>query len=194
MGADGSPRKVLNLSSGYGKLYRVDQVKGDSYVVNGNHLLSLKASIKLPSNSVMAGEVMNIKVSDWLKLPKWKQGVLKGYKADLVKLGCEKTFDEFDMYILGLWLADGTSSKPQFTINKMDKDLLDEVYKYAEYKGYTTNVCPSCDRAGSIAIDYAGGYLKRLREWGVLNNKHIPTEFLNSDYESRLNLLPGILS
>ena len=92
MGADGSPRKVLNLSSGYGKLYRVDQVKGDSYVVNENHLLSLKASIKLPSNSVMAGEVMNIKVSDWLKLSKWKQGVLKGYKADLVKLGCEKTF------------------------------------------------------------------------------------------------------
>jgi hypothetical protein len=27
MGADGSPRKVLNLSSGFGKLYRVDQVK-----------------------------------------------------------------------------------------------------------------------------------------------------------------------
>lgn len=193
MGADGSPRKVLNLSSGYGKLYRVDQVKGDSYVVNENHLLSLKTSIKLPSDGVVAGEVINIKVSDWLSLSEWKKGMLKGYKADLVNLGGGKSFDKFDMYMLGLWLADGTSSKPQFTVNKMDKDILDEVYKYADYKGYTTNVCPSCDRIGSVAIDYAGGYLKQLREWGVLNNKHIPLEFLTSDYDSRLNILAGIL-
>lgn len=193
MGADGSPRKVLNLSSGFGKLYRVDQVKGGSYTVNENHLLSLKTSIKFPSEGVKAGDVVNVKLSDWLDLSNWKKGMLKGYKANLTNLGEGFCEDLFDSYMLGLWLADGTASKPQITVNKVDKELIDQLYSYAMYKGYTTNVCPSMDRSGSIAVDFAGGYMVQLREWGVLNNKHIPTKFLTSNYETRLALLAGIL-
>jgi replicative DNA helicase len=42
MGDECSPRTVLATSKGIDKLYRVKQVNGDSYVVNGDHILSLK--------------------------------------------------------------------------------------------------------------------------------------------------------
>ena len=42
MGDDRMERNVLALGSGREKMYRVEQVKGDDYVVNESHVLSLK--------------------------------------------------------------------------------------------------------------------------------------------------------
>jgi len=42
MGPDSKPRIVLGNAHGYGKLYRVIPVKGDPYIVNEDHILSLK--------------------------------------------------------------------------------------------------------------------------------------------------------
>jgi replicative DNA helicase len=192
MGADGEARTVLNLSSGFGKLYRVDQVKGDSYVINENHVLSLKPSINYPSKNIKAGDVVNISLPNFLGMSKSMQGHMKGYKADLVKLG-EQAHDLDDAYMLGLWLADGTASKPQYTVSKLDKELEDQVKLYATKKSYSVNICPSNDKTGCTGFDYAGGYLKQLRDWHVLNNKHIPSTFLTATYETRLELLAGIL-
>ena len=192
MGADGEARTVLNLSNGFGKLYRVDQVKGDGYVINENHVLSLKPSIDYPSKSIKAGDVVNVSLPNFLGMSKSMQGHMKGYKADLVKLG-EQAHDLDDAYMLGLWLADGTASKPQYTVSKLDKELEDQVKLYATKKGYSVNICPSNDKIGCTGFDYAGGYLKQLRDWNVLNNKHIPSTFLTATYETRLELLAGIL-
>jgi len=42
MGPDSAARMVLSTCVGTGNLYRIDPVKGDSYVTNGDHILSLK--------------------------------------------------------------------------------------------------------------------------------------------------------
>lgn len=42
MGDDSTPREVISTSKGYGDLYLVKQSKGMSYVVNQEHILSLK--------------------------------------------------------------------------------------------------------------------------------------------------------
>lgn len=192
MGADGEARTVLNLSNGFGKLYRVDQAKGDSYVINENHVLSLKPSINYPSKNIKAGDVVNVSLPNFLGMSKSMQGHMKGYKADLIKLG-EQAHDLDDAYMLGLWLADGTASKPQYTVSKLDKELEDQVKLYATKKSYSVNICPSNNKTGCTGFDYAGGYLKQLRDWHVLNNKHIPSMFLTATYETRLELLAGIL-
>lgn len=41
MGDDGSPRKVINTCSGFGKLYKINQENAESYVVNEEHILSV---------------------------------------------------------------------------------------------------------------------------------------------------------
>mgnify|MGYP000944828951 FL=1 len=46
MGDDSTPRKVLKTTSGRDIMYEVKNVKGESYVVNSHHILSLKYSNK----------------------------------------------------------------------------------------------------------------------------------------------------
>ena len=42
IGDDGNKRKVLNTIRGFGEMYEVSQSRGDSYVVNSEHILSLR--------------------------------------------------------------------------------------------------------------------------------------------------------
>ena len=42
MGADSTPRKIKSLASGYETMYKIIPVKGDLYIVNESHILSLK--------------------------------------------------------------------------------------------------------------------------------------------------------
>ena len=43
-GDDSTPRKVLSRARGFEMMYRITPTKGDSYVVNASHILSLKIS------------------------------------------------------------------------------------------------------------------------------------------------------
>lgn len=42
MGDDGTPRKVINTCSGFGKLYKIEQENAEPYIVNHEHILSVK--------------------------------------------------------------------------------------------------------------------------------------------------------
>jgi superfamily II DNA or RNA helicase len=42
MGDDGTPRKVLSTCSGFGKLYKIEQENSEEYIVNEDHILSVK--------------------------------------------------------------------------------------------------------------------------------------------------------
>ncbi len=46
MGDDSNPRNVLSITSGKEQMYRVVPVKGDSYIVNESHIISLITSYK----------------------------------------------------------------------------------------------------------------------------------------------------
>jgi len=45
MGDDNTPRRVLSTTSGEDIMYRIIQGKGDDYVVNGEHIISLRLSV-----------------------------------------------------------------------------------------------------------------------------------------------------
>ena len=42
MGPDSIPKKVISIVTGKDDMYRINQYKGDPYVVNSEHILSLK--------------------------------------------------------------------------------------------------------------------------------------------------------
>jgi len=75
MGDDSKPRTVLSTHKGFGKLYKVKQNKGDDYIVNENHILTLQYS-----NS---NKPIDISIQDYLKLPKHKKKKIQGIKAKL---------------------------------------------------------------------------------------------------------------
>lgn len=78
MGPDSAPRRVLSLARGRELLYRVTPTKGDAYVVNESHILSLRND---------RGVVKNIPLREYLDEPHhWKirnpgwrvPGILRG--------------------------------------------------------------------------------------------------------------------
>jgi len=96
MGDDSKPRRVLNISQGESIMYKVKQTKGDDYIVNENHVLSLK--------DVNADKDIDIAIKDYMALD--NKANLKGFKVG-VEFPEKKL--PLDPYILGLWLGDGSS-------------------------------------------------------------------------------------
>ena len=79
MGDDSTPRKVLSLARGREKMYKVSSVKGEGYIVNESHILSLKTSSYLDPK----GSVIDISVLDYLHLPKSSMESLYGYRVQI---------------------------------------------------------------------------------------------------------------
>lgn len=75
MGDDSKPRAVLSTHKGFGKLYKVKQNKGDDYIVNENHILTLYDS--------RLNKIIDISIQEYLKLDINKQKNLEGVKAEL---------------------------------------------------------------------------------------------------------------
>ena len=85
MGDDSTPRNVLTLARGREQMYKISSKKGDSYVCNESHILSLKSST-YHSKLIKKGDIIDISVIDFLNLPKCfhgKGGVLLGYKVPI---------------------------------------------------------------------------------------------------------------
>ena len=102
MGDDSTPRNVLSLARGREKLYKVIPRKGESYVVNESHILSLKCATN-HSKRMKKNSVIDISVKEWLNLPKsfhGRAGVLYGYR---VPVEFEYKLVNLDPYFLGLW-------------------------------------------------------------------------------------------
>lgn len=101
-------------------------------------------------------------------------------------------------YVLGLWLGDGSSAKPNFTVNEADLSMYDElVPTYGNYKIYRDKRRPSTldvSFAGDIGKGKNNSLLRnQLVDLGVFNNKHIPLEYLRGSYTQRLQLLQGLM-
>lgn len=78
MGIDGEPRVVTSTTKGIGKLYRVNQSKGMSYVVNDAHILSLRAAFS--DGAVKRGDILNENVEKYMQSTKNHRRLFKGWR------------------------------------------------------------------------------------------------------------------
>jgi superfamily II DNA or RNA helicase len=195
MGDDSTPRNVLSLARGKEQMYKVSSKKGDEYIVNESHILSLKCSTNFKSN-MKKGQIVDISVKDFLNLPKsyhGRAGPLLGYKVPVI---FSETHVDFDPYLLGYWLGDGTSSHTGITTQEsyIIKYLV-ELFKtkhtdlYLRYKGshydYRINAINGCKNGNS--------FMNFLRKNNLINNKHIPFNYKCNSRNIQLQLLAGII-
>ena len=106
MGDDSTPRNVLTLARGREQMYEIIPHKGDSYIVNESHILSLKWTTSKGKN-IKKYAIQDISVLDYLKLCKTYRGYLKGYKVPII---FPKKEVKIDPYILGYWFGDGNTN------------------------------------------------------------------------------------
>lgn len=187
MGPDSTPRRVLSLARGREMLYRVTPTKGDAYVVNEGHILSLKRT--------GTDHVVNIDVLDYLGRSATFKHTHKGWRTAV-------DFPEgaalpVDPYFLGLWLGDGTTGKP--TITSASIEVMFEVCREANAWGLDVRIQPHSVPNNAVQLHIVGARGRpnpltvAMRDLAVLDDKHVPHRYATASRRDRLQLLAGLL-
>jgi replicative DNA helicase len=187
---------VLALHHGVSNGYRIIPNRGEPFTVSANHILTILQlkehwdSARKQMVTENDFEMSDISVEDYLKL--------SNHKKHLSKLFCPKVDYQTKQqtippYILGVWLGDGTCKEPSITT--MDDEIREELSDYAKSIGVTlTEYHEPKGKARTYSLSGRNGkFLKLLRGYNLINNKHIPLEYLTGDRNQRLELLAGIV-
>lgn len=156
--------------------------------------VELLEKMKKRPNYTGKGSVIDIPLQEYLKKTETWRRIYKGYKV-----GVEYPHQgvRLDPYLLGLWLGDGTSSKPEIT--SADAEIISYFTNYASDHGLVVKKNPSDNYIHRITSGTRYGGIDRnhlkttLRSYNLLNNKHIPNEYLYNSREIRLKVLAGLL-
>jgi len=205
LGPDGGVRNVLSLARGRELMYRVTPVKGDSYVVNASHILSLKRSdrscrLSDGTQVTAADDVVNVNVEVYAHSSAAARKALKGWRSDAVEFHREAEDLPLDPYWLGVWLGDGKHDLPQIT-KPADTNMVRWWIAHAEQHGHLVSRHEYDDRCPSWAVRSKDGrwdaqgnqFTQRLQALGLLGNKHIPAAYKFAPMEDRLRLLAGLI-
>ena len=149
-------------------------------------------------------DTLDITIENYLKLNKTTKYLLVLFKVEGIHW--PKKEIEMDPYLLGLWLGDGLSTGTGFALNyKTDFETLaywenwaqeneaiitkDERYGFsiASKKNKDAAAAGLCNRVEEAPLK------KYLRKYDLLNNKHIPNEYLTNDRDTRLKVLAGLI-
>lgn len=202
MGPDSRPRHALSVCSGRDLLYRVTPARGDPYVVNESHILSLKitggvSKEKNPGRDGgnFHGKVINIGVLDYLSSSKTFKHIAKGWRAAIdFTVGDSLAISP---YFLGLWLGDGFSRHA--SIFTGDAEVAEYVALFADSRGLRLR-CES-NSEGSVNLHIGGvrgaagsnSILTDLQSYDLIRNKHVPIDYKRASVADRLDLLAGII-
>jgi len=195
MGDDSTPRNVLTLARGRETMYKVQPKKGDGYIVNESHILSLKYNVNLNKNK-RKNDILDISVKDYLNLPKSYNNnptggrLLSGYR---VPIDFPEREVEFDPYLLGYWLGDGNSRRTMITTQESTviKYMVDcfktkHTTLYLKYTGaqYDYRINSICEK--NQMLDF-------LRANNLILNKHIPHHYKCNSRSVRMAVLAGLI-
>ena len=92
-----------------------------------------------------------------------------------------------DPYVLGVWLGDGHSSCGMVT------NMYPEIYEEIHRRGFEIGEDVSQNGAGKATSRTIYGLSTLLKKYNLINNKHIPYEYLISNYKVKLELLRGLM-
>ncbi len=201
VGPDGNPRQVLQLARGKGEMYRIIPVKGEPFVVNEDHILTL---IRTNDRTGKGGEIIDVSVRDWLGWAKSRKHLYKLFRAPVPEFqsGLRGQL-EIPPYILGVLLGDG-GLKFCLCVTTADPEIVSEIRKYAKSVGNTLGIEPAGGKSKTY-IFKSRGYVgckgsmlhQTLTYLGLRGagseTKYIPWEFKVASIKDRLELLAGLM-
>ncbi|KAJ1513380.1 hypothetical protein HMI54_003032 [Coelomomyces lativittatus] len=134
-------------------------------------------------------KLVEMEVQDFLKLPQHIKNHLKGYRKGVE---FKQVQVDFDPYIIGVWLGGGVSSHP--CIHNQNASILN--YLRTKLKQYHLHPRFKTQYAYSIVSNtnsMKNAFLDLLKNYNLINNKHIPNVYKINDRETRLAILAGLL-
>lgn len=201
MGPDSTPRNVLALGNGRSTMYKIIPIKGDPYIVNKHHILTLVNStardIIWKGQRYHKGDLIDIAVEDYLQLSNKRKKALKGVRTGVDFPPIPDPV--YDPYFVGVYLGDGTRNKAQLTLS--DDAVIQYCKNYCESIGCRVTITPYKDEAcsdvsiASKSKDDRIGFRPRFLPY-VINekgNKYIHPSYKYGSQQVRRAILAGLL-
>jgi hypothetical protein len=186
MGDDSTPRRVLSTCTGTDDLYKITPIKGDPFIINKPHILSLKAN--KDRRELKKGFIFDIPLPDYLNLPSYMKHYLKLYKVPLT-FPYKKV--PLDPYLVGYWLGNGNSTDTGIStpfpevIKHISKIVTPFGLSVKKTSGDNVDYDITCDRNSSYYKNlsdkrFPNKFMDKLRELNLIGNKHIRNTPQNS--------------
>lgn len=208
MGDDSTPRRVIGLSHGFSNMYDVIPVKGMSFRVNENHIMTFKSYRRKIFGSGknrcevrgLGVETIDMPIQEFLSKPRRTQDRAKLFR---VPVDFAPQDVPIDPYLLGLWLGDGDNHRAGFTSE--DPEVVQFLEQYAESNGMYLSKDLDDVRANQYHLTTAdknspnpvyqrpNPLYQKLRDLGLPYEKHIPHQFKCNSRSVRLSVLAGLL-
>jgi len=198
MGPDGKPRVVLSTNEGRGELFRIDPIKGEPWICNDAHVLTLVDSY--------TDEVFDVPLDEWqAKAPHSDMR----HHGKLFSVGVESFGGEthtlpVDPYFLGLWFGDGTKQVQDGQLRKVHVTKPDP-----EVRASCEDVARSWDLQVTVSLNTSGcptyAITNGSRGCGTVNRLlstlrnllgtelRMPAIYTRAPRDQRLQFLAGLL-
>ena len=191
MGPDSKPRKVLSTTKGFGPMFKIKPVKGEPWVCNDVHVLTLK--------NTGTKKITDIALDKFLKLTKPRQQREKLFKVSVDFPAIAES--PIDPYFLGVWFGDGTKKCGELglkgiEITKPDSEIESICHKVSKDWGLDLNVKTPKNKTKSYAIVGKKGlenHLTSTMRTLLGPTLKIPDCIKLGSKETRLAFLAGIL-
>lgn len=219
MGPDSEPRTVQNLCRGRDTMYRITPVSGGKpFVVNGDHILSLKQTnvgVSRGKRAKTNGQWVNISVRDYLKQEKSWKHIHKLHRSTGIDF--HQTPDLIiPPYLLGILLGDAylpdgsrmiSLTTPDIELcnylNDWAKDHFIDLSYGRKEGSKALAVTFACHRYPGFKLHstrsgvYTNPLKRELSKLGLLGKnsaeKFVPTQYKTASHEDRLEILAGLL-
>ena len=165
------------------KCYKIKFDNGEDIIADAEHLWEVNSSYWTSGKKVLTSEEISNAYENKSK-NKGGKGVVGAYYIELNNP--TETFNSeplpIDPYLLGVWLGDGYSSDGRIVSHKDD------------FQFYKKRIQIEYEREDGNCIRFKVlGFTKILKEQNLLKNKHIPQKYLRASYQTRLELLRGLM-
>lgn len=203
VGDDGNKRTVLEIHRGVDKLYEITPIKGEPFVVNGGHILSLYKTNEGKNFPSCMPRIDEISVEEYINTSKNYKHLHKLRKPSFVNFGNEDK-SVIEPYFLGLYLGDGCSING-IDITSQRKEVENFLYSFAtKYnmkvrKATKPNNLASTYSLSNIRVSRANPnpitiFLDELGLTGLTSAfKFIPIHYKTASKSDRMELLAGLL-
>lgn len=182
MGNDSTPRIVLGTTTGTDQMYRIVPTKGDPWVCNSKHMISLV--------NTTTGAKFEISVESYLKQNKTFKHTHKLYRAPVVQFKGRGSTVPYHPYLIGAYLGDGHTHRSALTMGPKKVDCLTFIKKCLQVTGNETR---EEDKGSCVELTFKGGdFYKYIKEY-VTGDRRIPDEYKMGSWQTRLFTLAGLL-
>lgn len=183
---DGNETTVLNVSDVHmNPCYKINFNNGESVIADHEHKWVInfwRKQDNKKSKVMTTEEIYNF----------MQENPNRGDTINIPKILCAKGFGSYkdlliDPYVLGVWLGDGSSACGIVT------NMYDEIFDEIRKRGYQVGNDVSHGASGKAQMRTILGLSEHLRTLNLIDNKHIPSIYLSSSFEQKLDLLRGIM-